>query len=460
MKTPFRNLRLAVSSLVACTTLAPNSLTAFQTTNREASSRKALSLIEAVQLGLAHHPRANTARAYEDATNARRRGAASARFPSVSLEGSAMGFQEPMIVAPLHGFDPTQPPVFARFLMQSRLLAHYTIFDLARGADIDRAEAVQRGASAMTDAAEADVVAAVATAYVSVVTARQVLVAEDLRLTSLQQERDRVGQFFAVGRSAEVEVLRADAAVESGRASRVAVEQELETSLRRLAQLVGLPIESITANSIESIVPAVTVDPSRDEIVAQALEHNPALTSAHSDLEGARAETRAARATWLPTIRVSAGFVSFDGNGAPFTSEWQGGISLSYPIFTAGARTARIDGAEASTVAAESTVREKELELSLSVDRAVATLRESRARTAALERVISLATEVTRIEQLALDVGSGVQTDFLRAEAELFVARADFERSRHAELNALITLAKLTGVLTPDWLRENVETQQ
>jgi len=52
-----------------------------------------------------------------------------------------------------------------------------------------------------------------------------------------------------------------------------------------------------------------------------------------------------------------------------------------------------------------------------------------------------------------------VQTDFLRAESELFVARADFERSRHAEMNALITLAKLTGALTPEWLRENVETQ-
>ena len=49
------------------------------------------------------------------------------------------------------------------------------------------------------------------------------------------------------------------------------------------------------------------------------------------------------------------------------------------------------------------------------VEEALAAVEEARARRTALETAVEQAAEVARIEALALEVGSGVQTDFLRA---------------------------------------------
>jgi outer membrane protein TolC len=61
---------------------------------------------------------------------------------------------------------------------------------------------------------------------------------------------------------------------------------------------------------------------------------------------------------------------------------------------------------------------------------------------------------------LALETGAGVQTDFIRAEAELLQVRAGLARARHGEILARIRLALATGELTLRWLHENLEMVQ
>ena len=91
------------------------------------------------------------------------------------------------------------------------------------------------------------------------------------------------------------------------------------------------------------------------------------------------------------------------------------------------------------------------------MEEALATVAETRARREALERGVEQAEEVARIEALALEVGAGVQTDFLRAQAELFYSRAALSETRHGEVLAEIQLARIMGELTPTWLQENTE---
>ena len=66
--------------------------------------------------------------------------------------------------------------------------------------------------------------------------------------------------------------------------------------------------------------------------------------------------------------------------------------------------------------------------------------------------------EVARFEALSLEAGAGVQTDFLRAQAELFQARASLSQARHGEILALIQLAQVKGALSLEWIQENMET--
>jgi outer membrane protein TolC len=98
-----------------------------------------------------------------------------------------------------------------------------------------------------------------------------------------------------------------------------------------------------------------------------------------------------------------------------------------------------------------------ELEIETTIDRALAAVADSDARVEALSRGVEHLTEVARIEQLALDVGAGVQTDYLRAEADLFAARAALAEVRHGALAARVALARATGELSTEWIALNLE---
>ena len=80
------------------------------------------------------------------------------------------------------------------------------------------------------------------------------------------------------------------------------------------------------------------------------------------------------------------------------------------------------------------------------------------ARIAALQSAVEQSAEVARIERLALEVGSGTQSDYLDAEANLLRARADLIEARHAEISARVELARVLGELSPEWLARTVES--
>ena len=83
----------------------------------------------ALAAALARDPRVAAAGAGVDAASAVSRQARAAWLPSLVSSGALTRYGEPMVVAPLHGFDPTSPPEFDRTLVQGRVTAAWTIFD-------------------------------------------------------------------------------------------------------------------------------------------------------------------------------------------------------------------------------------------------------------------------------------------------------------------------------------------
>jgi outer membrane protein TolC len=81
------------------------------------------------------------------------------------------------------------------------------------------------------------------------------------------------------------------------------------------------------------------------------------------------------------------------------------------------------------------------------VDAALAWYRTAVARVAALEAAEAQSAEIARIEALALEAGAGVQTDYLRAEADLLTTRAALAEARHGAVEARVRLARVTGGL-------------
>lgn len=421
-----------------------------------------LDLTDAVRRALSQYPVVAAARANLERSGAEAGEARSQRLPRLLLEGSATHFEEPMLVYPLHGLPaPGAPgsvaPAFDRTLAQGSAFLSWTVYDFGlRSARVRAAGELEQGAASALRATEQAIIARTVASYLHLLTVREVLSAQDQRLAALDAEAARVRQLLAQGKAARIEVLRIDAEAARARAERITTASQLELAERELGRLTG--VRSVTAASLLRVTLRDSSEPSRDELLALSVQSSPELSEARARLAAARAALSAVRATRLPELRLQAGVVDRGRGSGDFQAEWQAGLGLSYALWTGGARASQIRRAEAEVRAAEQQMRAAELAVEQSLDRALASLREARARVAALRAAVQQSEEVSRIERTSLEVGTGTQNDYLEAEANLLRARAQLIEARNAELVARIELARVAGVLDSAWIAGNTAT--
>jgi outer membrane protein len=372
-----------------------------------------------------------------------------------------------MVVQPLHGFDPTNPPLFDRSLVQSGIMLNWTVLDFGQRAARERARRALGGAAEVgVTAAEQQVIGRVVNAYLSVLALREALSAEDQRLAALGSERGRVQQLLSAGKAARVEGLRVDAELQRATAARINTEAQLQVAERELSLLTQVAYARIRASSLPSVAlpgamaMADTTASARGAVLAQVMDGNAEVQQQEQRVEAARALVRAAKSAWYPELRVSSAYLDRGRWWGDFGGEWQLGLAVSYPVYTGGGRGSLIDQAEADERVADEQLRSTRLTLERSVDAALASLRAAMARSSALQAAMEQSQEVVRIERLSLDVGSGTQSDYLMAESNLYATRSSLIEARHSVIAARIELARILGELSRDWLARNVESSQ
>lgn len=421
-----------------------------------------LTLTAAVARALAVYPTLAAARATARGAHATVAQLSGARWPQVATQAALSRFQDPMIVAPLHGLNlQAAPPAFDKTLLQGGVSATYTLFDGgARGAGIHGARARAGAADDAVSASEADIIAETARSYLDVLTANAVLAAQKEGVTALTAERNRVRQQLDVGGAARVDLLRVEAALATAQAGRIAARTALDDAERGLARRLGTAPEGARAPRLVMVRLADTTPPSREAMRTRAEHANPQLKAVRSQVDAASWTRRAAAARWLPQLDVVAGYLVYGSGAGDFTGEWQGGLKLTYPIFTGGARAGAIAEAGANADAIRARLGALQLQTADAVDRAVSAVHDAAARTAAVQAAVTQLDEAVRIERLALDTGAGTETDFLQSEAALRAARANLAQTREAEVLARVALARLTGDLTPTWIHDALETDR
>jgi len=418
-----------------------------------------LTLAEAISLALATHPSVGAATAALDEASAARGEAAATRWPSLHLSSSVTRFQEPMLVTPIHGFVPGQTPPFDETLIQAGATVGYTLFDGgARGARIAQARARSEVASATLDASEQTLIATVVATYVGALARQEILAAHDQRLAALEAEQTRVEQLLAVGRAAEVDRLRANAALAEARAARVRLAQDLDFTERTLGRLIA--VRDVHATDLVAV--GTTDEPlaSRDELVAQAMSASPAVEQARRQVAAASAGISVARGLRWPEVRLVGNYVDRGSAAGDFRGEWNAGVQLAYPLFTGGAVERRVERATAARTGAEQALKLAELDVTGTVDQALGAIDEARARATSLELAVAGFTEVARIERLRLATEVGTQAEYFRAEADVLTVRAELAGARYGEIKARADLARAVGRLSPTWVITNLEAGQ
>ncbi|HYO14812.1 MAG TPA: TolC family protein [Thermoanaerobaculia bacterium] len=420
-------------------------------------AQEPLTLAEAVERALAKFPSVETARARQEEAAAALAAEELSRRVRGRFTASATQFQEPMVVTPIHGFGPGLFPEFDETLLQGQLTVSYTLYDgRATEARIRAARSQLGGAGAALGDAEQALGARVAAAYLRAVGRSRVLAAHDRRLAALDAELGRARQRFDVGKAPQVEVIRAEAALEGARAERVSYATALDNAERELARLLGAPVEETRAARLAPVQSRAGTPPDREALIQAGIEASPAVLQAREQLASAEAAVTLAESALKPELRAVANLNEWSSSDLDLTTEWNAGFQLTVPLFDGGSLRKRVARAEAARRAAAEQVRLAEIAVREDVDRAAAAAEEARARVESLEKAVERFAEVSRVQKLLLDNGAGTQTDYLTAEADLLAARANLADAEHAAVLARVDLARAAGRLTPAWIRENL----
>ncbi len=415
-----------------------------------------LTLADAVRRALESQPSVAAARANQAAAAAAVGEARAPLVPRLTAAFSTTQYKIGSLVYPLSGISLTNLPLFNSTLSQGALSLGYTLFDFGgRTSQLRLAQAQERKAASAVDAATAALIARVANAYLRVLTTRDVLAAQGQEVAALEAESRRIALLESQGKAAHVEVLRLAAQASRARADQVGTRAQLDVAEHDLAQLVGLPVETARTQLVPARLADTTVA-DRAALVATAEQNSPDVAQARRAADAARAGVGAARSSLLPQLQLVAAYVE---NGHVFTGYrpwWNAGLQLSYPIFTGGSRVYGIRRNEAAERAANEQLRAVQQAAELSVDAALATVSAARATVDALVTAVAQSEEVERIRLLSVQVGSGTETDYLDAEATLLSNRAALVQARNAETAARIELARVTGVLSLEWLTRMV----
>lgn len=411
---------------------------------------------EAVTRALAHHPEAGVARAEARRAERALAEAEAALLPRLDLTGSAVQFQEPMVVTPIHGFDPQSFPEFDETLIQGGLRLDHTLYDggVRRGT-ISQRESEAGAAATGTETVEQALVARTLSTYLRILGIDATRAAADRRIDALEAERSRVEQLLEVGRAPEVDLRRADAALASARADRVRLAAALETAERDLARLIGAEDGEVASGALLPVGLAEGELPPRQALY-QELEGSPPVVRARQAVEAAEAAVAVARGNRRPRLALVGDVKEYGSSEGDFDTEWNAGLQVAVPVFRGGALEERMAQAEAARATAAERLRLARLEVRAALDRALASLAESRARAEALGEAVAQYAEVARIEKLRLDTGAGIQADYLDAEAALLDARAGLVEAENAVVAARVEVARAIGELGREWVEEEL----
>jgi len=422
-----------------------------------------LDLATAVDRVLEVHPQLDVAWANQAERAAAAGEARVSRGPVVSGRVSALRYDDPMAVSPIHGFAPDQLPGFDETLLQGAIDVGFTLFDSGeQRARRRQAEELEQESVAALSETRQLLVARTVLAFADVGTRAEVLAAERSRREALARERQRAALRVEAGKAAELESLRAEAALAAADAAVVSAAAELDVAERELARLLDCEPEQTRAARLEPLVPAEhdeRAEPTRRAALeSAALNAAPAMERARRRLAAAEAGQSLARSAWFPRLGAVASLQHFGDSDLDFTSDWSAGLKLSVPIWN-GTTARRVARARAGKEAALAAVADTALAVRSQLDRAVAAGLEAEARAAALGRAAAQLAEVARIEQLRLDVGAGTQVDYLAAVAELAATRARRSEAAAGALAARVEQARLAGQIGPEWIRRTFEEQ-
>jgi len=408
-----------------------------------------LTVDEAVQRALAVSPRLSRYASLRTAAEAGEDEARADRWPQLEV---GAGYQRRSSVTPLSivapGQDPSQPieliTIFPNIQDNYRLRAGLAmpLYTGGRiGRRIDAAGLDREAASHDLDAARADLVLEVKTAYWDLVTARERVRVLDEALRAFDAHLGDAHNKERFGMAARNEVLAVQVERDRSELDGISARATADVAAANLRRLLDLS-PATRIDTTEPLATAPATVPGVEALVADARAARPERAALAARAGAAEAAASAERGARLPQLALSAGYTYANPNRdivppeATWQDTWDVGVNVTWSVFDGGRRAAGEARAHARADAARAQLEELDRAIRLEVTQRTLELRTAGARLAVAERSLDSAKENRRVASDRYREGVIPSSELL--DAEVALERASLQRT---EALALVRLA-------------------
>jgi outer membrane protein len=417
-------------------------VTPAMSTAQEAASGPApvsVTLEEAISRGLEHAPQVAQAAGATRNAAAAERSALGAYLPSLSANaGGTLGSSNrfnPQTATPVTGSSTS---------LNAGLSASWEVFSGGRrGAEQAAARAQAGAAESGLTQQRADTSLQVETAFYEEQRAEELLAVARARLERAQQGVEAAERRAKVGSATRSDVLRAQLELNTAREALRQAQTQHVTAGFALGRLIG--VDGPADARLEGPISPTPLAVSDEELLASLAHDAPTVRAAEANAQAAQASVGAARAQYLPSLRLSAGY-SWYNQQLPLANTrgaWSTGLNLSVPIFDGFARDEAVVRAQTEHTVVTAQLEDTRRALRSEAAKALAELKLQQERIGFTEQAVSVAQEDLRVQQERYRLGVSTMLDLLTsqenlvdAERSLVTARFDYQLAR-ARLEAL-----------------------
>jgi outer membrane protein len=441
-----------------------------------ASPAMAVNLVGVHDLAVKNDPRLQAAAFRRDATGENKRQAWSNLLPTLSggatrTWGDAETEVGPFSVPPTNENPDGTIPGFTtesdtdtesyRLDLRQSLYAqsNYENLDIARG-QVSQAEATY-------NIAYQDFLVRVAGGYFDVLTAQDGVIFAEAEEKALQRQFEQAEQRFEVGLTAVTDVHEARASYDNARARAIVSRNNLADAKEGLYELTGEYFNDY--DPLQKVLPLVTPLPENPaEWVDIAMQYNPAVISAHKNIEIADATMRLQRSGHYPTLDLVGSVSQFTNNKSALRNDAGGilattdvvnddkriGLQLSIPIYQGGVVSSRTRQARYTLNAVSEDLDRQQRATVRQTNNAYRAVIAGIEQVGAFGQAMISAEAALEATQAGFEVGTRTIVDVLIAQQRYFQAQRDNSLARHTYIVDHLRLKAAAGVLVEEDLQK------
>ncbi|MGH8281542.1 MAG: TolC family outer membrane protein [Gammaproteobacteria bacterium] len=429
-----------------------------------ATQARGADLSDVYQLALKNDPTFQQAEANYQATLENKPIARAGYLPSLNLNASKSWSTSYGTSLNQTGTTPTGQPILGNVYnstpgrdTQYGLQLTQPIFNWAAWENIKQADASVAQAEAQYVAAQQDLIVRTATAYFSVITARDTLSADHAATEANGKQLEQAKAQYKVGTVAITNVEQAQAAYDQSVANEIGARQQAINAEESLRAITGEPVgelqEPAPGMPLHSPAPA-----SAQQWVDTALKQNPKLMAAQAAAEVAARTVSIKRAGHFPTLGLTASYGRDNATGTIFntfqTNQKQLMLNFSMPLFSGGGVTAQVTQAQRQYDAAQDQAQLVTRQTVQQARTAYLGVLTGISQVQALRQSVKSNQTSLQATETGLRVGTQTIVNVLLAVQNLATAQTGFAQSRDNYLISVLTLKQAAGILTPKDLQQ------